>query len=109
MHSVTSNAVAEKLDSFLIVIDSNAISTSVSGGQAFNNNFNFTVPNGYKALCMAGFDVSGAGGAVNLYSWYAFDVYGKTGSFSQKFYFKNYTSIDFNAITLKIQLLCMKV
>jgi len=109
MQSVTSNAVAKKLNSFLVVIDSNTITTPVSGGQAFNNNFNFTVPNGYKALCMAGVDITGAGGSICLYSWYAFDVYGKTGSFSQKFYFKNYTTFDFNAVALKIQLLCMKV
>ena len=108
MQSVTSNAVANKLNNFLTVIESNAQSVTISANTSATPQPVWTVPSGYKSVGIIGWDISGASGAVNLYAYTKSDFFEKTGQRNPQVWVRNYTGTQYT-VTVKLFVLCVKV
>ena len=81
---------------------------SCSPNAQTNFRVNFTVPTGYKALTVTGWDISGASGLVHLYAMNVNSVCGKTGEFSEVYWVYNSSSAS-RTVRVDIGLLCQKI
>ena len=108
MHSVTSNAVASAMSNQFVDVASENVSLTLSANEGTSGNFTFTVPSGYKVVGFNGYITSGPGGAINLYSIGFNNLFGKTGTFTSRIFFRNYTSAQQTA-SIQVYLLCARV
>lgn len=109
MHSVTSNAVAQAIGNIsnFKIIESSVKSFTFTANLGTAVAITFTVPSGYKSICMSGWDISGASGAISLYATTSQEFYNRSGTFTENVWFRNYTGSQYT-VTIKVFLLCLK-
>ena len=112
MQSVTSNAVAEEVknvnNNMFAVIEGEKTGIALSPNSAATVVVNYSVPSGYKAICITGYDITGAGGTVVLYSSNVNEVFGKTGNKSATFWLYNNSSGS-RTVDFIVGILCQKI
>jgi hypothetical protein len=101
-------SLADYLNTFFTIIRTNEVTQSIGANTGLGVSFTGTIPDGYMAVTTCGIDTTGPAGAVNCYSDHPADIIGKTGSFTQKAFFRNYTSSTVS-VTMSLFILCQKI
>lgn len=106
---VKSDGIAGALNDLFKIVASVNKSFSIPGNSQFQlDNVGITIPDGYKAITIIEYDITGVGGAVFVYAVSINALYGKTGQQSFSLWLRNTTSSALSG-TIKAGVLCQKV